>query len=218
MTTAVETHLAEAAPGRSWASLLAPLGGLGIVAGLIALLLSPAGDDAGETPAEVVAYASSHEGWSAAIAIFALLSLVLGGLFVAGLHARLQGIMTATESGLILIGGIAFTLCFALTLTIWTAPLLDIPDAPARAVASAEAYLTFDDVGWFLLGASGVGAALMAVPASLAALRSRSVPSWLGWLGVVLGVASLATVAFFGLFAWMAWIVVASIAMLLGRR
>ena len=98
MTTAVETHLAEAAPGRSWASLLAPLGGLGIVAGLIALILSPAGDDTGETPAEVVAYASSHEGWTAAIAIFALLSLVLGGLFVAGLHARLQGITTATES------------------------------------------------------------------------------------------------------------------------
>ena len=125
-TTTLDTRAAGSE--RSWASLLAPLGGLGIVAGLIALLLSPAGDDAGETPAEVVAYASSHEGWSAAIAIFALLSLVLGGLFVAGLHARLQGITTATESALILIGGIAFTLCFALALTIWTAPLLDIPD------------------------------------------------------------------------------------------
>ncbi len=216
MTT---TTLDAAAVGseRSWSKLLAPLGGLGIVAGLIALLLSPAGDDAGETPREVVAYAATHEGWSAATAIFGLLSLALGGLFVAGLHSRLQGSLTATGSALILIGGIAFTLCFALALTIWTAPLLDMPDETARALAAAEAYLTVDDIGWFLLGGAGVGAALMAVPASLAALRSRSVPAWLGWLGVVLGVGSLATVAFFGMFAWMAWIAVASIALLVDR-
>ena len=181
-------------------------------------MISPAGDDTGETPAEVVAYASSHEGWTGAFAFFALGSVLLGGAFVAGLHTRLRGIATQTESTLILIGGIAFTLLFALCMTIWTTPLLDMPDDPARALVAAEAYLTIDEIGWWLLGGAGIGAALMAVPASLAAMRGRLVPAWLGWVGVVLGVLSLATVAFLGMFAWLAWLAIASIAMLLARQ
>ena len=149
------------------------------------------------------------------MAFFGLAVIPLGGVFVAALHARLRGIATATESTLVLIGGIAFTLSFALALTIWSAPLTDIRRA-ARALAEADAYLAIDDIGWFLFGASGVGVAMMAIPASLAALRGRAVPAWLGWVGVALGVASLATIAFFGVFAWMAWIAGASIVMLGG--
>ena len=217
MTT---TTFDAAAPAsdRSWARLLAPLGGLGIVAGLIGLFVTPAGEDTGETPADVVAYAASHEGWSIAIALFALASIVLGGLFVAGLHDRLRGIATANESTLVLIGGITFTLCFALTWLIWTAPLVDMPSDHARALAQAEAYLGIDDIAWFTLGAAGVGAALMAVSASLAARRHRAVPAWLAWLGVAAGIGSLAGVAFFGIFAWLAWIAGASIVRLAGRR
>ena len=216
MTTAVlETGTSISRQG--WTRILAPLGGLGIVAGLITLFVTPAGEDTGETPAEVVAYASSHESWSIAVGLFGLASLALGGAFVAGLHTRLLGIATATESTLVLIGGLVFTLCFALCWTIWTAPLVDMPDDPARALSQAEAYLGIDDIAWFLLGGSGIGAALMAVPASLAAIRA-GVPAWLGWLGVTAGIASLATVAFFGIFAWMAWIAVASIVMLVARR
>ncbi len=75
-----------------------------------------------------------------------------------------------------LIGGIVFTLCFALAFTIWSAPLTDISGDTGRALAQAEAYLAVDDIGWFLLGAAGVGAALMAIPASLAALAERGRP------------------------------------------
>ena len=214
--TAVQTSYARA-DRRGFAGVVGSLGGLGLVAGLIGLFMSPAGDETGETPREVVAYAASHEGWAIALALFALAAILLAGAFVAGLHSRLDGIATGTESTMILIGGIAFTLCLALSLTVWTAPLVDMSSDPARALAEAEAYLAVDDIGWFLLGAAGVGAALMAVPASLAALRA-GLPRWLGWLGVAAGVASLATVAFFGMFAWMAWIGVASIAMLVGRR
>jgi hypothetical protein len=152
------------------------------------------------------------------MALFGLAVIPLGGAFVAALHARLRGIATATESTLVLIGGIAFTLSFSLALTIWAAPLTDISGDSARSLAEAEVYLAVDDIGWFLFGAAGVGAAMMAIPASLAALRSRSVPTWLGWPGVALGVGSLATVAFFAVFAWMAWIAVASIVLLAGRR
>jgi len=217
MTT---TTLDAAAIGleRSRPARLAPLGGLGLIAGLIALFVSPGGDESGETPREVVAYAASHEGWIVAMALFGLAVIPLGGAFVAALHARLRGIVTATESALVLIGGIAFTLSFSLALTIWAAPLTDISSDNARSLAEAEVYLAIDDIGWFLFGAAGVGAAMMAIPASLAALRSRSVPAWLGWPGVALGVGSLATVAFFGVFAWIAWIAVASIVLLAGRR
>ena len=104
------------------------------------------------------------------MAFFGLATIPLGGVFVAALHARLRGIATATESTLVLIGGIAFTLCFSLAFTIWSAPLTDV--AGARELAQAEAYLAIDDIGWFLFGASGVGAAMMAIPASLAALAA----------------------------------------------
>lgn len=216
MTTATAQMVRPAIPRRIWTKLLAPLGGLGIVAGLLALFVTPAGEDTGETPAEVAAYATSHEGWTIAVALFALVSIPLGGAFVAGLHSRLRRLATATESTLVLIGGVVFILSFALAWTIWTAPLVDMPQDPTRAIAQAEAYLGIDDIAWFLLGAAGIGAAMMAVPASLAALRG-GLPGWLGWLGVAAGIGSLATVSFFGIFAWMAWIAAASIVLLVAR-
>jgi hypothetical protein len=201
----------------AWGRYLPGIGGLALVAGLIGMFLSPAGDDTGETPAEVVAYAQSHESWTVAIALFALASIVFGGAFVAGLYDRLHPVATRMESVLILIGGTLFTLCFALSWTIWTAPLADTSNSAASELVQAEAYLSYDDIGWFVFGMAGVAAAVMAVPASLAAIRA-GLPAWLGWLGVVAGVASLGTVAFLGMFAWMAWITVASVVMLVARR
>ncbi|HJR94599.1 MAG TPA: hypothetical protein VJ807_04135 [Gaiellaceae bacterium] len=209
-TTTLDLGRQAGVGARGWARFLPSLGGVGLVAGLIGLMLSPAADDTGNTATEVVAFAQSNDGWITAIALFGVASVALGGAFVAGLHARLQGIATATESTLVLIGGIAFTLCFALCWLVWMAPLVDLPGDEASALAQAEAYLAFDDVGWFALGAAGLGAALMAVPASRAAIRG-GLPAWLGWLGVLAGLASVATIAFFGIFAWMAWIAAASV-------
>jgi hypothetical protein len=217
MTTTTLDLAHAARESRNWARYLPSLGGIGLIAGLIGIMLSPAGDDTGETAAEVVAYAQSHEGWTIAILLFGLASIALGSAFTAGLHARLQGIATATESTLVLIGGTVFTLCFAFCWILWTAPLADVADDESIALAEAQAYLSYDDVGWFVLGAGGVAAALMAVPASLAAIRG-GLPAWLGWIGVVVGLASIATVAFFGMFAWMAWIAVASIVLLVRPR
>jgi hypothetical protein len=118
VTTTLDTRIAAVgrtgASRTAWGRLLAPIGGLGIVAGLIALMVSPASDDTGETPAEVVAYASSHESWNVAILLFGLASVGLGGLFTAGLYTRLRAAATETQSVLVLIGGIVFALCFAL--------------------------------------------------------------------------------------------------------
>jgi hypothetical protein len=217
MTTSTLDITGAELPRPAWGRFLPGLGGLALVGGLIALLATPAGDESGETAAEVVAYAQSHEGWIVATALFALAALVFGAAFVTGLHDRLHGVATRMESTLVLIGGTVFTLCFSLTFLIWTAPLADTPGESAAGLAQAQAYLSYDDIGWFVLGLGGVAAAVMAVPASLAAIRA-GLPAWLGWLGVVAGVASLGTVAFLGMFGWMAWIVGASVVLLVTRR
>jgi hypothetical protein len=119
---------------------------------------------------------------------------------------------------LTLISGICFALLFFLALVIWTAPLVDLPSDSAARLAHGETYLTIDDIGWVALGGAGIGAGVMAIAASLGALRVGAVPKWAGWLGVVFGALSFGTVMFLGIFAWLAWIVVASSGLLvLGR-
>jgi len=68
-----------------------------------------------------------------------------------------------------------------------------------------------------LFAGAGVAAALMAISATVAAMRTRAVPEWLCWLGIAAGIGSLATGMFFGLFAWLAWIAGASAVMLVRR-
>ena len=209
--TSMTTDIARPGLARTgWTRVLPPIGGLTLVAGLIGIMGSPMGDDAGQTPAEVVAFTEAHEGWLAATAVFGVVSIALAAAFVAGLAARLRGLATQTEAALVVVGGAVFTVCFALFLTVWTAPLVDSPDDRVQALAQAQAYLSYDDVGWFLLAATGVAAAVIAVPASVAGMRG-GLPAWLGWAGVLAGLASVATIAFVGIFAWMAWIGVASI-------
>ena len=137
--------------------------------------------------------------------------------FTAGLAARLRRLGAVGESALVVIGGAAFALLFMLALTVWTAPLLDMEDEARLATAQASIFLAIDDIGWVMLGGAGIGAGLMAIGASVAALRAGLVPSWLAWLGIVLGVAAFATVVFFGIFAWLAWVLLASLLLLVGE-
>ena len=194
---------------------LAPWAGLLFVIGGVGLALSPAGDETGATVSEVSAYADSHEGWSAVILLFALLSLLLLSTFIGGVYQLVSRLGASTEAVLTLIGGVVLTVLFYVALNIWAAPLVDVEGDKA---AAAVTYLAIDDIGWMMLAGAGVGAGMMAIAASLAAMRAGLVPTWAGWLGVALGVAGFATVAFVGLFAWLAWIVLASIVMLMTQR
>jgi hypothetical protein len=107
-----------------------------------------------------------------AIVIYALASIALGGVLVASLDACTRAAASEIESTLVLVRGTVFTVCFSISWLVWTAPLLDMPDDRARALAQAEAYLGYDDVGWLMLGAGGVAAALAIVAASTAARRA----------------------------------------------
>jgi hypothetical protein len=217
VTTATPEAVSFETARPAWTKLLPPLAGILLVVGLVVALNSPAVEDAGDTPAEIVATASDHSTWVNVVLVLALVFVALAGVFVAGLHARLRRLVTPIESSLVLIGGIVFTVCFPLALFMFQAPLVDMPGDHARALVEAEAYLTYDDAAWVAFAAAGVGAALMAIPASLAAIRG-GLPKWLGWLGVLAGLASLATLFFVGMFAWMAWILVASIVLLVARE
>jgi hypothetical protein len=199
----------------SWIERLAPWAGLLFVIGGVILALTPAGDETGETAAEVSAYADSHEGWSAVVLLFALVSLLLLSTFVGGIYRLVRQLGASTEAVLSLIGGVVLMVLFYVALNIWAAPLVDVEGDKA---AAAVTYLAIDDIGWMMLAGAGVGAGIMAIAASFAAMRASLVPTWAGWLGVVLGVAAFATVAFAGLFAWLAWIALASIVMLMTQR
>jgi uncharacterized membrane protein YgdD (TMEM256/DUF423 family) len=200
---------------RSWIDRWAPIGGLAFVVGWIVMFLNPAISDTGDTPAEVVANATDEDTWLVISTILVLVMVITLVWFVSGIAARVSRVAGTAEVLAVGIAGAAFTILSTTALTIWVAPLVDIEDDAARALVQAEAYLMIDDVGWFLLGASGVAAGVMIVAASLATRRAAGVPSWLTWLGVLAGVLSLATVAFFGIFAWLAWIAVASILLLI---
>lgn len=183
--------------------------------GAVALAFTPAGDDVGETPAEVLSFADANEAWMVVAMLFALLTLLLLTWFAAGLFARLRAAGAVTEGVLALVGGAICSVLFFLAITIWSAPLVEVADDRPTSLAQAGTYLAIDDIGWVALGGSGVGAGLMAMAASLGALRLAAVPAWAGWLGVGLGVAALGTIAFVGLFAWLVWILAVSVGLLL---
>ena len=199
-------------PARSWLERWSPIGGILYVAGF--LIIFAGSGDSGETPADFVEYAQDKHDWLVVSSVVALVAVLFLIWFVAGLAARVRRVGDAASAAAVSIGGAAFIAMSTTAIMVWTAPALDLEGDSGRALAQAEAYLTMDDFGWMMLGAAGVAIGAMAIAASLVALRSRTVPAWLGWVGVVLGVASLATVAFLGMFAWLVWILVASILML----
>jgi hypothetical protein len=197
---------------RGWSERWSPLGGLLFVIGFIVLLAFD--PDAGETPQEVIK--SAEENKFAYAAIFALVSIPLIMWFVSGLHAKVRRMNSNTAPGLVMAGGTGFALLFFLAIEMFAAPLVDFP-GKADPTAAANAFLTVDDVGWFTLGGAGASFAIMALAASVAALKAGAVPKWLGWLGAIVGVLAGATITFFGIFAWLAWILVYSLGALFKR-
>lgn len=217
MTTVEVSAPASFAAGRagaSWFQRWAPLAGLLFVLGSLGIAFSPAGDETGETAAEVVSFADAKDVWIVTALLFALASLPLLGCFVTGIYLRLQRAGATTEAVLTLVSGGLFAVLFFLAVVVFTAPLADMPDGQAAQLAQASTFLAIDDIGWFALGGAGVAIGVMAIAASLGARRAGAVPSWAAWAGVVLGVLSFGSIAFLGLFAWLAWIVIVSVGML----
>lgn len=193
---------------RTWLERFAPLGG--IIFAVWVLVGFFTSDDYGDTAQSVVEYADGSKTNVWLMAILGLATPLLLGWFLAGLMAWMRPAAASLRT-LVVVGGTLLIAFVTVGFTIWTAPLLD----DNLTESAAEAYLAFDDFGWVIIGTGGVAAGVMIIAASLAALRHRWVPAWLGWLSLALGVVSFASVAAVGLFAWLAWLLGVGLLMLL---
>ena len=205
-------HEANTRPSR--AGWIHTLGAIGAILLPLAILFSFfTADDSGDTAAELIAYAKDNTTDAWVLQIIALAAPLLIGAFVASLRVRLRAANGAYQA-LTVIGGTLFVAFLGVGLTLWAAPLLS-PDELTNA--GADAYLAFDDVGWVLLGLSGVSIGAMIIAVSLAALELGLLPKWAGWVSVLLGVVSFATITAVGIFAWSAWLIAAGVFLLLGH-
>jgi hypothetical protein len=95
--------------------------------------------------------------------------------------------------------------------------------APAFAAMSDEFTLDPDtrrmveDVGLLLLASGAIAAILLVVGVSLATLRFRAFPRWLGWLGLPVAVLLPLAVGFIGFLALGVWVLAAGIMLAAGR-
>jgi hypothetical protein len=68
-----------------------------------------------------------------------------------------------------------------------------------------------NDAAYVLHSTGGAGIGAMMIAASLAVVRTRALPVWVGWIGVVAGIIALASIAFFPWFVIALWLLAASI-------
>ena len=68
-----------------------------------------------------------------------------------------------------------------------------------------------NDASYVLHSTGGAGIGAMMIAASLAVVRTRALPAWLGWIGVAAGIIALASIVFFPWFVIALWLLAASI-------
>ena len=68
-----------------------------------------------------------------------------------------------------------------------------------------------NDATYVLHSTGGVGVGTMMIAASLAVVRTRALPVWLGWIGVAAGIIALASIVFFPWALIALWLLVASV-------
>ena len=75
----------------------------------------------------------------------------------------------------------------------------------------------FEDVGFLLFTSGALAGILLVVGVSLAALRYRLLPRWLGWAGFVVALLLPTAIAFIGFLVFLVWVLAVSIALALRR-
>ena len=67
-----------------------------------------------------------------------------------------------------------------------------------------------NDAAYVLHSTGGAGIGAMMIAASLAVVRTRVLPVWLGWGGIAAGIVALASIVFFPWFLIALWLLAAS--------
>jgi hypothetical protein len=210
------------APPRSTAGIQrwAALGGVAyVVLFVIGVNLIYSGTpDSSSAPGKVIAYYSDsghrnriNIGWVlAGLGFFALLWFV-GALRQAVRRREADdGLLTALTT----MGGVVYATLGLAALAVETGIRTMSDDTYHHQVFPGIVHAG-DDVAWVLHASGGAGLATMIIAASLAALRTRAVPTWAAWLSIVVGILSLALVIFFPWFLAAIWILVVSVGLFL---
>lgn len=123
-----------------------------------------------------------------------------GGLSALALAA---GVSSAT----LLMGALAFAIAIPAS----------IADTD-RFTLDADMYRLFNNASYGLLVGSTMVASVLVAATSVLALRTATLPRWLGWIGLVVALVLVFAVFFFPLFALWAWVVVVSVVLIARPR
>jgi hypothetical protein len=204
-----------------WIDRWAGLGGvLYVVLFVVGSILSFGGQpDTDSPPEKLIAYYSDsgHRdkvviGWC-----FVIVSVFFFLWFLGALRVRLrryegEGLLPVVAT----VGGAAYAACTLVAVSVNTG-IKTMSDDTYRHQVYPELIHAADDTGYVIHSAGGAAIAVMMIAASVAALRARAVPVWLGWLGVVAGVIAIASIFFIPWFVIAAWMLAVSV-MLVYRR
>jgi hypothetical protein len=193
----------------------AALGGIVYVAlFIVGLIVSENGQPGGDaSPAKVMAFysQSSHRD---RIALGWLIMLVGFLFFIWFLAALAQAVRRLTADALLtritLIGGTVYAALGIAGGSLSTA-IKTMSDDTYKHQVYPELIHLASDGGYVLHSGGGVGAAAMMIAVGVAALRARSLPTWLCWLGVVAGISAIFSIFFIPWLVIAVWLVVASI-------
>jgi hypothetical protein len=208
-----ETQHAEAEATMNNLRRWVGLGGLGLVAVLLATILaSPKNPDATAGPAKVALFVHQHRGGlylnayltSLAVLIAASFLWYLRDVVAPALPGRRLANLGFAGGLMFLVGGILSAgTSFAM--------------ADVTGHADPNVLQTFNIVSQDVTSFAGGATALLIGATSLSILRSKALPGWLAYVGILLAVASFA-IPLFGLIAASLWWLIISIVMLVTSR
>jgi hypothetical protein len=200
----------------------AALGGVLYVAFFVAgtILLVGGAPDANAPPSEVVRWYSDSghrdritTGW-----ILAGLGLFFFLWFVAALrNALLRIVGDGFLTTLATVGGAVYA-ALALAGIAVNMAVRTMSDDTYHDQVSPDLIHAANDAGYVLHSTGGVGIGALMIATSLAVIRARVVPVWLGWIGVAAGIIALASIAFIPWFLIALWLLVASVLLFLAGR
>jgi hypothetical protein len=198
--------------GFRWERWSALAGVLFVALFAVALALSSA---TGDSPTEVQQwYADSGNRTKEFVAWFLFMAAAIAFLSFLGtlrdMLVRAEG-GPGTLSSLVFGPGIAFTVLLVGAVSLFAAPAaLGGEDNFKLDPNTAE---MFADAGYFVLVGGGMIASIAVLATSMAALRTRVLPGWLGWSGLIVAVAMLFSVFFLPLLVFLAWVLAVSLVM-----
>jgi hypothetical protein len=191
----------------------APLTGVVSVA-LWVVALFVIGGDPGNTDEEIRAWFadSGHRdrqmiGW---ILIAAAILLFLW--FVAVLRGKIAGAEGAvsTTAALAFGAGLVTTTLWFVADCLFSIIAFAIDDDKKHFVLDPNTYRVVNNLGYFVFTTGNIVALVLVAATSVAAVRTRVLPAWLGWIGFIVAAGLVVSFAFIPFLVLLGWIAVVS--------